>query len=150
VAVGKPRDRAIDERVADYGARIARFGVAWESIAVRGTAPGRRYSDDHVRERDARELLDACHGPGTVVALDPHGRPWTSEQIAQRIERWATPRASILVGGPLGLAPEVIDRADAVWSLSPLTFPHELVRLLVAEQIYRAWTIVRKVPYHKA
>ena len=148
-AVGRPKDRALDDRVADYGRRIGRFGVNWATTEVREVAAGRRYSDDHVREREARALLDALPGRGTVVALDRTGRALSSAQLADRIERWASPTLSLVIGGPLGLHATVLDAADERWSLSPLTLPHELARLVVAEQVYRALTIARNVPYHK-
>lgn len=148
-AVGRPKDPALDDRVADYGRRIARFGVTWATTEVREVAAGRRYSDDHVREREGRALLEALPGRGTLVALDRRGRALSSRQVADRIERWATPRLTLVIGGPLGLHATVLDAAHERWSLSPLTLPHELARLVVAEQVYRALTIVRNVPYHK-
>ncbi len=82
----------------------------------------------------------------------PDGRQSTStEGLSQWLEDWlATGRRVVMtIGGPDGLAPQVLERADQRWSLSPLTLPHELARLVVAEQVYRALTIVRNVPYHK-
>jgi 23S rRNA (pseudouridine1915-N3)-methyltransferase len=148
-AVGRPKDRALDDRVADYGRRIVRFGVTWETVEVREVAAGRRYSDDHVREREGRALLETHSGRGTMVALDRGGRGWSSAELADRIERWVSPTLTLVIGGPLGLHSTVLDAADERWSLSPLTLPHELARLVVAEQVYRSLTIVRKVPYHK-
>jgi 23S rRNA (pseudouridine1915-N3)-methyltransferase len=84
-----------------------------------------------------------------VVALDRSGALLDSEELARMLERWANPAATFLVGGPLGLHRTVFEGSDRVWSLSPLTFPHEIARALVAEQLYRAVTILRGVPYHK-
>jgi 23S rRNA (pseudouridine1915-N3)-methyltransferase len=102
-----------------------------------------------VRRRESRALLELHDGRGTLVALDPRGRLLTSPELAERLERWATPRATFLVGGPLGLADEILRDAAVRWSLSPLTFPHELVPALLAEQLYRALCILRGSPYHK-
>ena len=88
----------------------------------------------------------------TVVALDGRGRTWSSEQLAQRLEHWRGQGRDLafLIGGPEGHAPEVIARADEQWSLGPLTLPHMLVRLVLAEQLYRATTLVAGHPYHRA
>jgi 23S rRNA (pseudouridine1915-N3)-methyltransferase len=150
LAVGRPRDRALDERVEDYGRRIARFGVDWTTASVREVQAGKRYTERHAREREGAALLEAAGTRGTLVALDPGGRAWSSEDLGARIERWAMPEATFAIGGPSGLDRAVLERAEAVWSLSALTLPHELARLIVAEQVYRALTIARNVPYHKA
>jgi 23S rRNA (pseudouridine1915-N3)-methyltransferase len=149
LSVGKPRDPEACKLHDRYGERISRFGVDYESIWVAETSPGGRYSDEHVREREARRLIDRLAGRGSVIAVDAGGRDYSSIELSQRVERWANPAATFIIGGPLGLHESVRSRADAVWSLSPLTFPHELVRVLVSEQLYRAVTLLRGVPYHK-
>jgi len=152
LSVGKPRGRALVALHADYLERIERLGVSYRANWVAEVRSGGRFSDDHVREREARLLLGKLDRPerrGTVIALDRSGRMFDSETLARRIERWCMPRAVLLIGGPLGLHRRMLDRADESWSLSPLTFPHELVRVLVAEQVYRALTLLRGIPYHK-
>lgn len=86
-----------------------------------------------------------------VLALEVDGRGWNTDQLAEQLSGWmASGRdLALLVGGPEGLAPGCVERADGRWSLSPLTLPHPLVRVLVAEQLYRAWSIVRNHPYHR-
>src|SRR5262245_41271179 len=98
---------------------------------------------------EARGILEAAGASGLRVALDLRGELLSSEALARKLPRWGERGATLTVGGPLGLHRSVLERADFVWSLSPLTFPHELVRVLVVEQIYRAATIARGVPYHK-
>jgi 23S rRNA (pseudouridine1915-N3)-methyltransferase len=149
LSVGKPREKAIAALHDAYAERIRQLGVHYETAWVAEVRPGGRYSDEHVREREARLLLEKLNGRGTVIALHPTGRLITSEELAERFERWASPRVELVVGGPLGLHRDLLERADQRWSLSPLTFPHELVRLLVVEQLYRALTILRGLPYHK-
>ena len=87
-----------------------------------------------------------------AVALDIDGTPWSTEQLARSLERWqmAAAPVALMVGGPDGLAPECLQRADQRWSLGPLTLPHPLVRVLLAEQIYRAFSILQGHPYHRA
>jgi 23S rRNA (pseudouridine1915-N3)-methyltransferase len=147
--VGKPRDAeagALHDRFAE---RIRRLGVDYVTEWVPEVRPGGRYSDAHVREREGRSLTDRLDGRGTSIALDRQGTSLSSEELSRRIETWATPRATFLIGGPLGHAPSVLERADAVWSLSRLTLPHELARVVLAEQLYRALTLLRGIPYHK-
>ena len=149
VCVGKPRERALVGLHDGYAERIRRLGVEYESKSVAEVRAEGRYSDDHVRERESRALLEACEGKGELIALDRTGRLMSSEELAAGLERWAVSRAQILVGGPLGHHSSLLREAGHVWSLSPLTFPHELARVIVAEQLYRALTIRRGLPYHK-
>lgn len=149
LSVGRPRNRqtaALHDRYAD---RIRRLGVDYGSRWVAEVKAGARYSDAHVREREATNLRRALGPGGVLVALDRAGRELDTRALANRIDRWATRRVTFAIGGPLGLDPAFRDSADWVWSLSRLTFPHELVRVLVAEQLYRALTILRGLPYHK-
>ena len=86
-----------------------------------------------------------------IIALEVKGRPWTTEQLAENVASWKMSGVNycLLIGGPDGLAPEVSALASIKWSLSPLTLPHPLVRILVIEQLYRACTILQNHPYHK-
>ena len=108
--------------------------------------PAERGVDD-----EGRRLLAAIPGGARVVALDERGAAWTTLELAHRIEDWmGDGRAlALLVGGADGLAPACIEAADHRWSLSPLTLPHGLARIVVAEQLYRASTILRRHPYHR-
>jgi 23S rRNA (pseudouridine1915-N3)-methyltransferase len=87
-----------------------------------------------------------------VIALDGRGRAWSTEELADTLASWLADGRdlALLVGGPEGLAEACIERADGIWSLSPLTFPHPLVRVILAEQLYRAWSILQGHPYHRA
>ena len=106
---------------------------------------GRRVEDE------GRRLLAAVPDGARVVALDERGAAWTTAAFADRIGRWMHEGRglALLVGGADGLAPACIAAAEHRWSLSPLTLPHGLVRIVVAEQLYRAWTILRRHPYHR-
>ena len=149
LVVGKPRDAAAIALHDRFAARVRRLGVTYEAAWVREVRPGGRFSDLHVREREARLLEAALDDRGVLVALDVRGRTLTSEQVSRRLAGWTRREASFVVGGPLGLDHSILDRADWVWSLSPLTLPHELARVILAEQIYRALTLLRGLPYHK-
>jgi 23S rRNA (pseudouridine1915-N3)-methyltransferase len=149
LSVGKPREREISSLHDDYARRIESLGIAYDSAWVPEVKQGGRYSDEHVMEREARSLIDKLSSKGTVVALDRGGTMLDSMELARRLEGWASPQATLVIGGPLGLHGSFLEKADWRWSLSPLTFPHELMRVIVAEQLYRAATIFRGLPYHK-
>jgi 23S rRNA (pseudouridine1915-N3)-methyltransferase len=87
-----------------------------------------------------------------LIALDERGAAWTSLQLAEQMRRWTLDGrdVALAVGGPDGHAPILLERAAARWSLSPLTLPHGLVRVVVAEQLYRAHSILEGHPYHRA
>jgi 23S rRNA (pseudouridine1915-N3)-methyltransferase len=151
LSVGKPKEPEAGLICERYVRRIESLGVGFETAWVPEVTPGSRFSDDHVREREARSLSEriAASERSTVVALDRRGSAIDSRELARRLPRWAAPRATFVIGGPLGLHQRLLDEAGFVWSLSPLTFPHELTRALVVEQLYRALTLIRGLPYHK-
>jgi 23S rRNA (pseudouridine1915-N3)-methyltransferase len=97
-------------------------------------------------------MLAAIPADSLMITLDVTGRYWSTEVLAERLQDWMAGGrdVALLVGGPDGLAPECLARADLTWSLSALTFPHALVRILVAEQLYRAWSISAGHPYHRS
>lgn len=101
------------------------------------------------REGDA--MLDVLPAQERVVALDVRGTPQTTESIAQALRQWQREggNTSFLIGGPDGLAPACLQRASLRWSLSGLTLPHPLVRIVLAEQLYRAWSLLQGHPYHR-
>jgi 23S rRNA (pseudouridine1915-N3)-methyltransferase len=118
-------------------------------------APRSGHSKGQDRARALHEegerMLAAVPASARVVALEVSGQAWSTEQLATRLGRWLTEGrdVALLVGGPEGLAPQCRTRADEQWSLSPLTLPHALVRIVIAEQLYRAWSILQGHPYHR-
>lgn len=101
---------------------------------------------------EGQRMLDAVGADRRVIALDVKGAGWSTEQLAAQLQTWLQDgrNLALLVGGPDGLAPTCLARAEQRWSLSPLTLPHPLVRVLLAEQLYRAWTVNSGHPYHRA
>ena len=123
-------------------------------LEVKEIALGKRGKGADIRRAIASEgqqMQAAIGDRDRVVALDVKGKPWSTEQLAGNLRDWQLGGAnvSLLVGGPDGLAQECLDRADQRWSLSALTLPHPLVRIVLAEQLYRAWTINNNHPYHR-
>lgn len=102
--------------------------------------------------REGDDMIAAIGKGDRVVALDVKGKPWSTEQLATELEGWQMDgrNISLLIGGPDGLDSRALALADQRWSLSPLTLPHPLVRVVLAEQLYRAWSVTRNHPYHRA
>ena len=149
LCVGNPKEPLLVQLHDRYAERLAPLGVRYSTDWVSDVKPGARYSKEHALEREARLLLERVENNERIVALHVEGDLLTSRELAERLEHWASPRLTLIVGGPLGVHSSVLRRAERNWSLSPLTFPHELVRGIVVEQLYRAMTIRRGMPYHK-
>lgn len=113
--------------------------------------PPGRGADAAVRASEAEALLARCPDRAVKIALDERGESWTTRDFASRLERWQLDGDPVcfLVGGAAGHDAALIERCAHRWSLSRLTFPHMLVRVVLAEQIYRAWTCLSGHPYHR-
>jgi 23S rRNA (pseudouridine1915-N3)-methyltransferase len=100
---------------------------------------------------EAERMLAAIPTGCRVVCLEVEGRQWSTEELAEELQRWMVDGrdVALLVGGPEGLAQEVRDKAEQRWSLSALTLPHPLVRVVIAEQLYRALSVIKGHPYHR-
>lgn len=147
VAIGRRMPRWVAEACGDYKQRLPRQCKP-ELIEI-SSPRGPRGHELAVAE--GRLLLDKCADDALRVVLDGRGKPWTTPDLAKHFADWmhdARPVA-LLIGGAQGHSPEVIDQADHCWSLGPLTLPHMLVRPIVFEQLYRAWTILTGHPYHR-
>jgi 23S rRNA (pseudouridine1915-N3)-methyltransferase len=147
--VGKPRDANLSAAIHEYETRASRYWPL-EVHEVR-EEPSRSGSADLVREREGERLLAVIPPSAQVVACDVSGRSMTSEQFARWLQdaRERARDVAIAIGGAFGLGANVKARAAMSLSLAPWTLPHELARLVLAEQLYRAGTIGRGEPYHK-
>jgi 23S rRNA (pseudouridine1915-N3)-methyltransferase len=150
VAVGTRMPGWVTEGFADYAQRLPRelkLEVVEIPLAVRGKNP----DVARAKQAEGEKLLERSRAT-TRIVLDERGDAWSSAELARQLERWkqAGRDVSLLVGGPDGHAPAVLGAAEKKWSLSKLTLPHALVRVLVAEQIYRAWSLLANHPYHRA
>ena len=147
--VGKPRDAALAAAIREYETRAARYWPL-EVREVREES-GRSHSGEQVRAREAERLAGVVPAGAHVVSCERDGRGMSSEEFAQWVQRRREDAKDLVfvIGGALGLG-EAIQRMTATkLSLAPWTLPHELARLVLAEQLYRAGTIVRREPYHK-
>jgi 23S rRNA (pseudouridine1915-N3)-methyltransferase len=151
IAVGENAPAWVAIGFEEYRKRLSH----WLPLDLVEIEPGLRGKGrDPVRAIDdeGSRVLGALPKNTHVILLDGGGKPWTSEQLAQRLEHWRGlgRDLALLVGGPEGHAGDVVGRADERWSLGPLTLPHMLVRLVVAEQLYRAASLLANHPYHRA
>jgi 23S rRNA (pseudouridine1915-N3)-methyltransferase len=150
IAVGRPKGD-LAAAIAHYEDRAARY-FTFEAIEVKEHR-ARQGEARQVMEEEGKRLLARVPGGAELVALHRGGRAWSSEQLSEYFASLAVgarPGAAFLIGGAYGLSDAVLDRADHRLSLSAFTLPHELARLVLTEQIYRAGTIGRGEPYHKA
>ncbi len=151
IAVGTPKSPTLAAAIAEYESRIRHY-FKFEATEVRPVALRRGGDEDDVARKESEALLARVPGELAVVAVDERGEAWSSVRLAAYLEKLGVEGrdgAAFLVGGPAGLSEELRRRADRVVALSRLTLPHELARLVLAEQIYRAGTILRGEPYHR-
>lgn len=123
-------------------------------MQLREIAPGIRGKNRDLRRivrQEGERMIAAIPAGAHVVALDISGQPWSTPDLARAMQRWMLEEKAValLVGGAEGLSEEVREQARESWSLSKLTFPHPLVRVIIAEQIYRAWSLLQNHPYHR-
>ena len=151
VTVGRFKDACYRDAAQNYIKRLQHY-VAYDEIEVREERGGKNARVSDIIEREGHRLLSALPPDATVVALGPSGKLCRSEILANRLNLMRVQRKSrlfFLIGGPFGLSSRVLSRADWHLSLSPMTFPHELARVILLEQLYRAFTIIRGENYHK-
>ncbi len=151
IAVGTRMPAWIDEGYNEYARRMPRE-CALKLTQVPLGQRTKAQSVERAMNEEGKRMLAATTGDQHVVALDIKGRSWSTEDLANQLRGWMRNGCdvSLLVGGPDGLAAECLARARQHWSLSPLTLPHPLVRVLLAEQLYRAWTLLSGHPYHRS
>ncbi|WP_299258698.1 23S rRNA (pseudouridine(1915)-N(3))-methyltransferase RlmH [uncultured Kushneria sp.] len=150
LAVGTRMPGWVTQGVEEYRKRLPRE----MSLEIVELSPGpRQKSADPAKaiRVEGDRLLSKVRGSELVVALDVEGKPWSTPTLAERMSEWQMSGSdvSLLIGGPDGLDQRCLVRADLRWSLSPLTLPHPLVRVLLAEQLYRGWTLMTGHPYHR-
>jgi 23S rRNA (pseudouridine1915-N3)-methyltransferase len=150
VAVGKRMPAWVQQAWTEYARRFPR-GLSLDLKEVPLARRGANAVVDTLREVECDALLNAVPAGFRRIALDQRGTQWTTPELAVAMENWMREERGVcfLVGGPDGLAEDCRTRADNLWSLGRLTLPHPMVRAILAEQLYRAWTITQNHPYHR-
>lgn len=139
----------VEKACAEYLKRMPREA----SVEIIEIKPDKRASgktSEVVQEAEAARILEAA-GKDLLIVLDEHGQEVTTTQLAQRMENWLAGGrdVALVIGGADGLHASLKQKADWLWSLSKLTMPHGMVRAVLAEQLYRAWTVIQNHPYHR-
>lgn len=150
IAVGTKMPKWIEEGYREYSSRFPK-DMLLELIEIPAGKRGKNADITRILQKEGEQMLAAIPKSNRIVTLDIPGKRWDTEQLAQQLESWKLDGrdVSILIGGPEGLSPACKAAAEQSWSLSPLTLPHPLVRVVIAESLYRAWSITANHPYHR-
>lgn len=150
IAVGKKMPSWVGAGFREYAKRMP-AELSLNLIEISAVKHTKNLSAQQILEREGKQILAAIPANNYVVALDVRGKNFSTEHLAEQLQMWRENArdVSLLVGGPEGLSDECLNRADFKWSLSKLIFPHPLVRVIIAEQLYRAFTILSHHPYHR-
>ncbi len=151
VSVGTRMPAWVQAGVSEYTKRLpADFSLLCEEVPL--ARRGKAIDVKQAVRKEAEALLNRVRPDDHVVALEVTGRSFATEELARRVDQIRSEKQQIvlLIGGPDGLGEDCLRRADEKWSLSALTLPHPLVRILVAEQVYRVWSLLNGHPYHRA
>ncbi len=148
---GSRMPRWVDEAVNEYRKRLPpELKLELRDLPLGGR--GRDSNPMRAMAEEAKRIRDAMPARDRLVVLDVAGKAFTTEQLAGQLESWqmSGDNYSLVIGGPDGVDPSLLEQAQLRWSLSPLTLPHPLVRVVLVEQLYRAWTINAGHPYHRS
>ena len=151
IAVGTKMPDWVDKTYKNYAQRLPK-DCSMELIEITAAKRTKNQLASLWMEKEGQQILKSLDASDWVVALDVQGKSWSTEQLADQITQWQHKgcNVALLVGGPDGLSAECLKRANVRWSLSALTLPHPMVRVLLSETIYRAWSVTVNHPYHRA
>ena len=150
-AVGQRMPRWVNEAWTEYARRMPPgLGLSLREITL--AKRGKNADTKRLTGVESKALYEAMPKRARVIALDVQGQAWSTEKLAANLQNWMGEGRDIgfMIGGPDGIASDIMQKAENRWSLGPLTLPHPLVRVVLAEQLYRAWTITQNHPYHRA
>ncbi|MFN5422824.1 MAG: 23S rRNA (pseudouridine(1915)-N(3))-methyltransferase RlmH [bacterium] len=149
-SIGKQHDPSIKDAIEEYTSRIKKYApVKWEIIPVPKNAQA--LSETEQKRQESKLILDRIEKDMVLVALDEYGKEMSSTELASFLTKKSDQgikKIVFLIGGAFGIDQTLLEKSDHKWSLSRLTFPHQMVRLILAEQIYRAFSITRNEKYH--
>lgn len=150
VAVGLKMPAWVEQGFAEYTRRFP-ADMPFHLTEIPAGKRGKNADIKRILEKEGEQMLAAVPKGNRIVTLEVTGRPWDTPKLAAQLEGWKMDGrdVSLLIGGPEGLAPACIAASEQKWSLSPLTLPHPMVRIIVAESLYRAWSVTTNHPYHR-
>ncbi|MCR5360938.1 MAG: 23S rRNA (pseudouridine(1915)-N(3))-methyltransferase RlmH [Bacteroidales bacterium] len=150
IFTGRTTGKLFQEAIADYQSRLSHY-VPFSIEEIPDLKNAKNLSEEQQKEREADMLFERMQAGDVLVLLDEKGREFTSREFSQFLEQKmqsVSKRLVLLIGGPYGFSPRVYEAAQGKISLSKMTFSHQMVRLFLVEQVYRAFTIMRGEPYH--
>lgn len=154
ITVGKIKEKYLRDAIAEYSKRLSKY-CKMEIIEVADEKTPENASEsmnETIKSREAERILKYLKDDAYVMTLEIQGKQITSEELAEKIEKLGiqgTSHLIFVIGGSLGLGKKVLERSDYALSFSKMTFPHQLMRVILLEQIYRSYRIIKKEPYHK-
>lgn len=154
ITVGKIKEKYLRDAIAEYSKRLSKY-CKMEIIEVADEKTPENASEtmnETIKSREAERIFKYLKDDAYVMTLEIQGKQMTSEELAEKIEKLGiqgTSHLIFVIGGSLGLGKKVLERSDYALSFSKMTFPHQLMRVILLEQIYRSYRIIKKEPYHK-
>jgi 23S rRNA (pseudouridine1915-N3)-methyltransferase len=150
-AVGQRMPDWVQKAWSEYSKRFPR-NLSLQLVEIPLTRRSRNCNIQALQQKEGEALLAAIPPQSRIIALDVLGKQWSTAELALQVEAWMLEaiNVSFLIGGPDGLSAQCLGQAHNRWSLGRLTLPHAMVRVILAEQLYRAWTITQNHPYHRA
>lgn len=151
LAIGAQMPAWVTEGYLSYAKRIPATMISLQLHEIALTKRSKNADYHKLMYAEGKEMLSHLESTDKVIALAIKGRQYSTEQLASELQNWLSSgrNVALMIGGPEGLAPECLKRAETKWSLSALTLPHPIVRVIVIEQLYRAWSILQHHPYHR-
>ena len=150
IAIGKRMPVWVDSAFTEYSKRLPKK-INFNLIEITPATRSKNINPEQLKKIEEEKITTSITNNSLVIALDEKGKSISSRELSTELQTWIDNQqhVSILVGGADGLSPSIKNKADEVWSLSKMTLPHNLVRIVIIEQIYRAWSIINRHPYHR-
>ena len=150
ICVGQKMPQWISQGFQEYNKRLSSH-LKLELVEIALPHRGKNADIQRLKEEEGEKMLTIISPQTHIIALDERGQLWNTQQLASQLQHWLNESSNValLVGGPDGLSQNCLNKARQKWSLSPLTLPHPLVRVVIAEQLYRAWSLLNNHPYHR-
>jgi len=150
IAVGKRMPAWIETAVKEYSKRLPK-NIQFKIVEIAPALRGKNNNVEYYKKKEQENIELALNPKAIIIALDERGESMSSEKLANQLQAWNDEQQhiSIIIGGADGLADEIKKNANHIWALSRMTMPHGLARVMLVEQIYRAWAIIQSHPYHR-
>jgi len=150
IAIGKRMPTWIESGFKEYAKRLPK-NINFKLIEITPAIRGKNNSAEYYKQKEEENINAALSRDSLMIIFDEHGKSISSQSLAKQLQTWNDEQQhiSLIIGGPDGLSDAIKKKANQTWSLSEMTLPHGLVRVMVVEQLYRAWSITQNHPYHR-